>query len=211
MDSAELGELQPQPLSLRFGMLALGDPRDPLRGSSGETPFSTLPEDMIARGRGCVEEGNGVVSGGHSGPIGLTAMLLALFAPDLALLLYPGPSQPTCCPRDWGMSNEAEKCPHRHSPVLVTRLSWQLLEEKVEAGVRQESLPCCWQAGGSPWGRGLFFFSQHGHVRTCLGTLGTGPLGVFFTTSSLEMDVCRQACPAHIPLQVIAGRVMLMG
>lgn len=56
--------------------------------------------------------------------------------------------------------------------MLVTWLSWQLLEEKVKAGVRQESLPCCWQAGGSPWGRGLFSFSQHGHVRACLETLG---------------------------------------
>lgn len=35
--------------------------------------------------------------------------------------------------------------------------------------------------------------------------------GDLVTTSSLEMGMCRQACPVHIPLQVIAGRVMPMG
>lgn len=49
MEDASLGELQPQPLSLRFGVLAQRDPRDPLGGSGGETPFPTLPEDMTAR------------------------------------------------------------------------------------------------------------------------------------------------------------------
>lgn len=123
MEDASLGELQPQPLSLRFGVLAQRDPRDPLGGSGGETPFPTLPEDMTARVWGHVEEGDGLVSGGHSAPIGLTAVFVASFAADLALLLCPGPSQLTCCPRDWGMSNEAERCSHRHSPVLVTWLS----------------------------------------------------------------------------------------
>lgn len=58
-DDAGLGELQHQPLSLRFGVLAQGDPRDPLGGSSGETPFPTLPKDVTARVWGRVEEGRG--------------------------------------------------------------------------------------------------------------------------------------------------------
>lgn len=57
----------------------------------------------------------------------------------------------------------------------------------------------------------LFLFPAWLCVRACLGTLGMGTLGVFVTTSSLEIGVCRQACPAHIPLQVIAWRVMPMG
>lgn len=117
-------------------------------------------------------------------------MLLASFAADLALLLYPGPSQPTCCPKDWGMSNEAERCPHRHSPVLVTWLSWQLLEEKVKAGLDRSHCHVAGRLEGQ-LGAGDSSFTQHGHVRACLGTLGMGTLGVFITTSSLEMAVYR--------------------
>lgn len=42
------------------------------------------------------------------------------------------------------------------------------------------------------------------------GPWGWGPW-VSVTTSSLELGVCRQACPAHILLQVVAGRVMPRG
>lgn len=35
---------------------------------------------------------------------------------------------------DQVLSNGAERCPHRHSPVLVTWLSWQLLGDEVKAG-----------------------------------------------------------------------------
>lgn len=50
----------------------------------------------------------------------------ALFAADVPLLLWPGLSQPTRCPGDWGESNGTERCPHRHSPVLGARLTWHL-------------------------------------------------------------------------------------
>lgn len=49
-------------------------------------------------------------------------------------------------------------------------------------------------------GQGTLIFFPARLYESLPGDLGDGDPGCFCTTSSLEMGVCRQGCPAHIPL-----------
>lgn len=140
----------------------------------------------------------------------------ASFADDLPLLPCPDPSQPTCCLGSQGASNGAERCPQQAEPcagdMAELAAPWGESQGWGRPGV-VAVLPAGWRVTSGEVGSAL-------SPGTAMREPAWGPQGwsqhpgaphVFVTTSSSELCVCRQTCPAHVSLRVVAGTVMPMG